>query len=253
MKKTALRRSKILEELESNGQVNVTELSREFDVSEVTIRNDLANLERNKLLVRAHGGAFKTNTIAIHVAERKKTNLDAKRLIGKTAAQLIQEGDSIILDSGTTTFEIAKNLVAFERLSVISNALDIINHLANSENIEVIVPGGYLRKFSMSLVGPLAEKNFKQLHCNKLFLGVDGFKADFGVYTYNMEEAYLNQFMIEVAEEVIVVADSSKFKKIGFAFIAGFNKIHKVITDNGIDEESLKMLQRNNVEVIVAK
>ncbi|MDN3605260.1 DeoR/GlpR family DNA-binding transcription regulator [Belliella kenyensis] len=165
---------------------------------------------------------------------------------------MIVEGDSIILDSGTTTLEVSKNIGNFERLSVISNALDIINNLASSENIEVIVQGGFLRKFSMSLVGPLAEKNFKQVHCNKLFLGVDGFKSDHGIYTYNMEEAYLNQLMIEVAEEVIVVADSSKFKKIGFAFIAGFSKIHKVITDNGIEEEFIKMLQRNNVEVIIA-
>ncbi len=252
MKKTALRRSRILEALDNFGQVNVSELSKEFDVSEVTIRNDLANLERNKLLVRAHGGAFKTNTLAIPVTEKKKINLDAKKAIGKAAAKIIQENDSIILDSGTTTFEISNNLGKFERLSVISNALDIINNLANFDNLDVMVPGGFLKEFSMSLVGPMAERNFKQLHCNKLFLGVDGFKADVGVYTYHMEEAYLNQLMIDIAEEVIVVADSSKFKKIGFAFIAGYNKIHKVITDKEIEPEFVKMLERNNVEVIIA-
>lgn len=252
MKKTAYRRSQILEFLESNGLVNVNELSKIFNVSEVTIRNDLANLEKNRLLVRAHGGAFKTNTVALPVEEKKKINLDWKKAIGTAAAQLIKENDSIILDSGTTTFEIANNLGGFKKLTVISNALDIINNLSKFENLDVLVPGGFLKEFSMSLVGPLAEKNFKQLHCNKLFLGVDGFKADVGVYTYHIEEAYLNQLMIEIADEVIVVADSSKFDKMGFAFIAGFNKIDKVITDKNIDPEHLKMLERNNVEVIVA-
>jgi len=252
MKKTAQRRSRILEVLDEHGQVNVSELSKDLGVSEVTIRNDLANLERNKLLVRAHGGAFKTNNMALPVTEKKKINLDLKRKIGKKAVSLIEENDSIILDSGTTTFEISNNLGKFERLTVISNALDIVNNLASYDNLEVMMPGGYLKEFSMSLVGPMAERNLKQLHCNKLFLGVDGFKADVGVFTHYMEEAYLNQIMIDIAEDVIVVSDSTKFKKIGLAFIAGFNKINKVITDDRIETEYVKMLERNNVEVIIA-
>lgn len=252
MKKTAQRRSRILEVLDEHGQVNVSELSKSLGVSEVTIRNDLANLERNKLLVRAHGGAFKTNNMALPVTEKKKINLDLKRKIGKKAVSLIEENDSIILDSGTTTFEMSNNLGKFERLTVISNALDIVNNLAGYDNLEVMMPGGFLKEFSMSLVGPMAERNLKQLHCNKLFLGVDGFKADVGVFTHYMEEAYLNQIMIDIAEEVIVVSDSTKFKKIGLAFIAGFNKINKVITDDRIEPEHVKMLERNNVEVIIA-
>ncbi|GGZ36884.1 DeoR family transcriptional regulator [Echinicola pacifica] len=252
MKKTAQRRSHILDVLEENGQVNVSELSKSLGVSEVTIRNDLANLERNKLLVRAHGGAFKTNNMALPVTEKKKINLDLKKKIGKKAVSLIEEGDSIILDSGTTTFEISSNLGKFEKLTVISNALDIVNNLASYDNLEVMMPGGFLKEFSMSLVGPMAERNLKQLHCNKLFLGVDGFKPDVGVFTHYMEEAYLNQIMIEIAEEVIVVSDSTKFKKIGLAYIAGFNQVDKVITDSGIEPEFIKMLERNNVEVIIA-
>ncbi|QDH77700.1 DeoR/GlpR transcriptional regulator [Echinicola soli] len=252
MKKTAQRRSRILEVLDEHGQVNVSELSKALGVSEVTIRNDLANLERNKLLVRAHGGAFKTNNMALPVTEKKKINLDLKRKIGKKAVSMIEENDSIILDSGTTTFEISNNLAKFERLTVISNALDIVNNLASYDNLDVMMPGGFLKEFSMSLVGPMAERNLKQLHCNKMFLGVDGIKADVGVFTHYMEEAYLNQIMIDIAEEVIVVSDSTKFKKIGLAFIAGFNKVHKVITDDRIETEHVKMLERNNVEVIIA-
>ncbi|MDN3669819.1 DeoR/GlpR family DNA-binding transcription regulator [Echinicola jeungdonensis] len=252
MKKTAQRRSRILEILEEKGQVNVFELSRSMGVSEVTIRNDLSNLERNKMLIRAHGGAFKPRSLNLPVSDKRKINLEKKRQIGKKAISQIAEKDSIILDSGSTTYEISKNLGGFNALKVISNSLDIIHQLAGFEQLEVLVPGGFLRDFSMSLVGPMAIRNFKQLDCQKLFLGVDGVKADVGFFTQQIEEAYLNQIMIEVAQEVIVVADSSKFNKSSLAFIAGFDKINKVITDAEIEHHQSKMLERNDVELIVA-
>ena len=253
MKKAAERRSRILQILDDIGQVNVNTLSEEMNVSEVTIRNDLDKLEKSKLLIRAHGGAFKTSNIPLTVTEKKRINLDAKRLIGKKALSLIEEDDSIILDSGTTTFEIANLLGHFKKLTVASNALDIINNLAQYENVQVLVPGGFFKGFSMSMVGPMAERNFKQLYCKKFFLGIDGVKPNVGVFTHHIEEAHLNQIMIDVAEEVIVVADSSKFLKSGLAFIEGFHKIDKFITDANASRETLEMLKKNNVEVIIAE
>ena len=252
MKKAAERRSRILQILDKIGQVNVNDLSEQLEVSEVTIRNDLDKLEKGKLLIRAHGGAFKTNNIALAVTEKKSINLEYKRAIGRKAVTLIEENDSIILDSGTTTFELSNNLKGFEKLTVISNALDIINNLYQYKSIQTFVPGGLLREFSMSLIGPMAERNFRQLFCKKLFLGIDGIKPNVGVFTHHMEEAYLNQIMIDIAEEVIVVTDSSKFKKSGLAFIAGFDKIDKIITDSNIEEDTIKMLANNNFEVIIA-
>lgn len=252
MRKAAERRSRILNILNEHGQVNVNDLSKEMAVSEVTIRNDLDKLEKNRLLIRAHGGAFRTNNMPLPVSEKKNLNAEAKRRIGKKAVSLIQEEDSIILDSGTTTLEIANNLEGFSKLTVISNALDIINNLAQYPNIQLYVPGGQVKEFSMSMIGPMAERNFKQLYCKKLFLGIDGIKPNIGVFTHHMEEAYLNQIMIDIAEEVIIVADSSKFRRSGLAFIEGFHKIHKVITDSGIGEEQIASLQKHNVEVIIA-
>ena len=252
MKKTAYRRSLILKELDEKGQVNVNDLSEALGVSEVTIRNDLDKLENNNLLVRAHGGAFKTSNIALTVTEKKKINLDVKRRIGKKAVSLITEDDSIILDSGTTTFEISNNLQDFDNLTVISNALDIVNNLAQYKKLNVFMPGGYLKEFSMSLVGPMAERNLKQLNCNKLFLGVDGIKLSSGIFTHYMEEAYLNQIMIDIANEVILVADSSKFEKSGLAFICGFEKIHTIITDDKISSQQIAMLEKNEVKIIIA-
>lgn len=253
MRKAAERRSQIIQILDDLGKVNVKDLSEKLNVSEVTIRNDLDKLEKNKLLIRAHGGAFKTNNIALAVSEKKRLNLEYKRKIGKRAVELIAENDAIILDSGTTTFEISSNLDKLKGITVISNALDIVNNLAQYKDLEVFMPGGYLKEFSMSLVGPMAERNLKQLYCNKLFLGVDSIKPNAGVFTHHMEEAYLNQIMIDIAEEVIVVADSSKFKKSGLAFISDFDKIDKIITDEHIEEEDLLMLKKSNIEVIIAK
>ncbi|MCK0135359.1 transcriptional repressor AgaR [Arenibacter sp. M-2] len=252
MKKTAKRRSTILQELDKHGQVAVNELSKILGVSEVTIRNDLDNLEKNNLLIRAHGGAFKLNNLALTITEKKQINFDVKRLIGKKAASIIMEDDSIILDSGTTTFEISNNLNDFKRLKVICNALDIVNNLAQKKNLEILMLGGSLKEASMSLVGPMAERNLRQLHCNKLFLGVDGIKENSGIFTHYLEEAYLNQIMIDIAEEVIVVADSSKFKKSGHALICGFDRVHKLITDKGIEDSFKEVLKSNNVEVIIA-
>ena len=252
MKKTAQRRSLILEELDKAGQVNVNDLSEAFGVSEVTIRNDLDKLAKSNLLIRAHGGAFKTSNIALTVNEKKRINLDVKRKIGKKAASLINEEDSIILDSGTTTFEISNNLKHFGKVTVISNALDIVNNLSQNPSVEVFMPGGYLKEFSMSLVGPMAERNLKQLFCNKLFLGVDGIRPNQGVFTHHMEEAYLNQIMIDIAEEVILVADHTKFHKSGLAYICGFDKIDKIVTDSGIASSDIDFFEKNNVEVIIA-
>lgn len=169
MKKTAERRSKILQVLDEQGQVNVSNLSEMLGVSEVTIRNDLDKLEKNKLLIRAHGGAFKTSNIALTVTEKKKINLDVKRKIGAKAASFIEENDSIILDSGTTTFEISNNLGRFEKLTVISNALDIVNNLVKYEHLEVFMPGGYLKEFSMSLVGQWPSVTFDRYNVGSCF------------------------------------------------------------------------------------
>lgn len=251
MKKTASRRAQILQELDKNGQVNVNELSELFDVSEVTIRNDLDKLEKNNLLVRAHGGAFKSNNIALSLSQKKKLNIESKTKIGKMAASLIKDNDTIILDSGTTTFEVSNFLGDFQNLTVITNALDIVNNLAAQENLEVFMPGGYLKEFSMSLVGPMAERNLKNLSCDKLFLGVDSIRPKKGVFTHHMEEAQLNQIMIDIADEIILVSDSSKFEKSGLAFICTLDKIDTIITDNALNSEYLEALEKNNVEVIL--
>ncbi len=252
---TVERRKKILNILTEHGEVFVDELSAKFNVSEVTIRNDLDQLESKNLLIRARGGALKHEQsvgIDYMISEKNKLNQAEKIKIGKAAANLITESETIILDSGTTTLEIAKNLGEIKSLNVITNAINIVNQLIPNQGVNIIVPGGTLRKKSHSLVGPIAEKNLKNLSVDKAFIGVDGLDPEHGAFTPNIEEASLNQIMIEITKEVILVADSSKFKRRSLAFICPPNKIDIIVTDDKISKEDLKKLQESGIKIIIA-
>lgn len=249
---TISRRVKILEVLNSEGQVTVSDLSKKFDVTEVTIRNDLSHLAGKELLIKTRGGGLKTQRVGIdqHLNDKAKINSKEKQAIGKKAAELINDNDTIIIDSGTTTIEIAKNLSRIKNLTVITNALNIASQLIQDE-IKVIVLGGILRTASLSLTGPIGENSIKNFYCDKCFLGVDGIDSQSGIYTPNLEEAHLNRMMINASKEVIIVTDSNKFKRKSFAHIAPITKIDMVVTDSKIPEDEFKNLQNAGIKVIL--
>jgi DeoR family transcriptional regulator, aga operon transcriptional repressor len=250
---TTERRSQTLALLEDKGQVNVEDLSQLYGVSQVTIRNDLAYLEGKRLIYRTRGGALKMPKVAVDMAlaEKARKNADQKRRIALKAVEIIQNGDTIILDSGTTTMEIARNLQDFHNLTVITHALNIASELAGHHGIEVIMPGGIVRGTSFSLVGSQAEQNLRDYYCDRLFLGVDGFETTVGVSTPCVSEAQLNRVMAEIAQQTIVVADSTKFGRKSFAFIIPVSRIHAVITDDGINEADRQNLKSQNVELFI--
>jgi len=254
-KSTVSRRAEILKELDLKGQVLVSELSKKFQISEVTIRNDLAHLEKQNMLVRARGGAIKIKLYHIgvdaHFSDKQKEFMKEKQMIGKAATKYIEDGDTIILDSGTTTTEVANNLDNFKDLSIITNALNIASVLSEYKDFNVFMPGGFLRRKSLSLVGSLAEESFYKFFCDKLFLGVDGFDTTHGLSTPNVEEARMNKIMIEIAKKVIVVTDSRKFLRRRFAFIAPISEIDVVVTDSGISEKDKHRLEQNGIEVTI--
>jgi DeoR family transcriptional regulator of aga operon len=248
------RRNRIIDKLETEKQVLVSDLSREFDVSEVTIRNDLAYLEEIGIMYRTHGGGIKQRKVALEygLTEKEKQNLPEKKRIGEKAAGLIQENDTIILDSGTTTMEIAKNLSNFKNLTVITNALNIIGQIKEYPQVHLIVPGGVLKPRSHALYGAPAEDAFKNYYCDKFFMGVDAIDLNHGLSTPTIEEAYLNRIMIQVSKEVILVADSSKFSKRNFVFIAPVNILHTIITDTGLPPEIKSAYENQGIKVILA-
>ena len=218
------RRSMILQKLKTNSEVSVAELSREFGVSEVTIRKDLNILYERNLVIRTHGGAILgTNPVAtyeeVHINSKRLIHYREKKAIGKAAAAIIKDGDTIMLDSGTTTMEIARNLHKFQRLTIITNAINVAVELLAYKRFNVIMVGGNLRETSQSAVGPVTESVLKMFYCDKLFLGVDSFNLESGISTPNIEEANINQVMMSRAKEVIAVFDSSKINKRALASI----------------------------------
>lgn len=247
------RRTKILELVEKNGQVAVAELSRRFRTSEVTIRNDLKDLHRRGLLRRAHGGAVKVATVSgdpsVHI--KAELHADEKRRIGAAAAELIHDGESIILDSGTTTQQIARQIKHKKDLKVITNGFNVAMELFGVKGIELIFLGGTVRQNSLSAVGHFAEAMLKELSADKLFLAVDACDLDFGLSTPNLEESQVNQTMVSVAKEKILVADSSKFGRRSLSRIVLLDAMDKVITDRALPAAIQAEVRARDVELIL--
>lgn len=252
MEKLIARHSDILKVLDEKDYVLVQDLCEKFNVSSVTIRKDLNYLESLGLLFRNHGGASKYVRYAYekNVDEKENINVEAKQSIAKAALQMIQENDCIILASGTTMHYLARMLVNFGRLTVLTSSLRVALELCNNPNINIIQLGGEVRKSSTSIVGSISETILTQFSCNKLFLGVDGIDLDFGISTSNAAEAHLNQLMIECSDKVVILADSSKLNKKGFGRIATLDQIDCLITDDGILKEDRKALEEVGVSVI---
>lgn len=251
------RRSAILQLLKQNSNIAVTELSRKFGVSEVTIRKDLNLLKERNLLVRTRGGAILHETRKddndTSIRFKKLANFREKKAIGRAAANLIKEGDTIIIDSGTTALQVACNLHKFRNLTIITNALNVAQEVLSYKRFNVILLGGNIRNASESVVGALAESNLKMFYCDKLFLGVDSFSVENGLSTPNVEEANINQLMISRSKEVIAVFDSSKVNKRALAFIATIDKIDRIVTDDGMDKATRSHLKAMDVDVITVK
>lgn len=256
MRDTSRRREQIGRMLREHGSVQVPELSDQFGVSTVTIRKDLRFLENQGVATRSYGGAIlNSNGITeTEVAIEKKQTLHAeeKSSIGAVAAALIESGDSIILDSGSTTMQIASHLGALEGVTVVTNGLNVVNELSLHDDINVMFVGGTLRRKNMSFFGSHAEQALQDLHVDKLFLGVDGFHMERGITTHFESEALLNRLMCKVASEIIVVTDSSKFGQICLHKILAPEGVSKIVTDKHIPANYREGLQRLGIEVIVA-
>jgi len=228
MSKNTDRHTFILQKVEADGFVNVQDLSNELNVSGVTIRKDLKLLEDKSLLFRTHGGASKTNPYANDrpVAEKERLNSIEKNRIAAAAVSLIGTNDSIIIASGTTMLALARAINPTKHLTVVTAALPIALELLHHPEIDVIQLGGQMRNTSSSVTGNYAELMLDDMLCGVLFLGVDGIDPEIGLTTTNLMEARLNQKMISAAQTTIVLADSTKFGKMGLAKICSLDHIH---------------------------
>ena len=249
------RRQQIQGVIEQNGPITVEDIVTKFKVSAVTARADLDVLSDRGYLIRSHGGAVRQlNPVVDYPLRFKESIHHAEKVrIGLAAAQVIKPHQTIILDSGTTTAQVAKHLKAsrIQPLTIITNALNIAYELAESENISLIMIGGILRPASSSFVGPQAERMLQDLHADHLFLAVDGLHPEEGFSTPDILEAQLNRVMIRVSSAVTVVADASKFGRRSLSLIGNIQCAQRIITDNRVESQIAARLRDKGVEVIL--
>lgn len=248
------RHQQILRRLKKEGKINIQELSAELGVSSVTIRKDLKFLEDLNLLFRTRGGGSLNNpyTIERSINEKALLNAGEKESIAKAALSLIGSIDTLIIGSGTTVFELARQLHPTHPVTVITPAAKVTLELSNRPHIELFQLGGIVRPKSSSVVGPNAESALENISCGLLFLGVDGIDLDFGLSTTNLNEASLGLKMVNSAQTVVVLADSTKFNKRGLGKICNLEQVHYIVTDSQAPAKAIKILEDNGIRVIIA-
>ena len=247
------RQNKILELLTKNGSVNLTELIDLFSVSEATVRRDLTELEKEGKIKRTHGGAIKVDLSGYEAVytESERENIDKKKKIGRICAELINDRESIFLDSGTTTFEIAR-AIRNRDITLITSSLTIIaDYVENGSKInEFISTGGVVRTNYRAFVGDTAEAMVRSFLPDKTFVSANGFSLQRGATTPSTQEAGMKKAMIESGKKVYLVVDSSKVNKDYLSVVAPLKAFDAVITDDEIDRDVLKQLESAGIKVI---
>jgi DeoR/GlpR family transcriptional regulator of sugar metabolism len=249
------RRRKILEWLQEEGSARVRDLSAAFEVSEATIRQDLERLEADGYISREHGGAFlktlprQVETLSLQHLE----NMDKKRKIGVRAASLVGDGETLILDAGSTTTEVAHGLLQRRDLTVITNALNIALILGAVPGFAVHMPGGQFKAPTLSLSGDKSVEYFRDILSGKLFLATAGVSLDAGLTYPSFADLQLKQAMIKAAQHVYLVADSTKINRTSFTRLGTLDVIHSFITDDGIRDEDAREFERRGIELIIAR
>lgn len=252
------RQNKIVELVLENGRVDIPEICEMFDVSEMTARRDLNELDRRGLLRRVHGGAIANlgRSYEPSFQTRSVKNQSFKIAIGLKAAELIYDGDSIALDVGTTTLEIVPGLRGKRNLTVITSCLQIATKVVDQISLEIdarlVLTGGIVRPRELSMIGPIPEQVYQEFHVDKAFIGIGGISLEDGLTEYNIEDTQIKKILIRSAREKIVVADSSKFGVTTFASVAPLTAIDKIVTDKTAPAQIIEQIRKLGVEVILA-
>lgn len=249
------RREKILELIKEDGHAKVLQLAKIFKVTEVTIRQDLEKLEKEGFVEREHGGAYLKNVGAQvkNISLLNQDNLNEKASIARKVLEFIHHGDTIILDSGSTTTEIARLLHGYKNLTVITNALNIALILGADPEINLVVTGGEFKAPTLSLTGQKAADFFDKLHVDKLFLATAGISLKSGLTYPSISDIVVKRAMIEAADEVYLVADSSKIGKNAFASLGALSLIDFLITDSKINERDKDLFNEQDIKLIIAE
>jgi DeoR/GlpR family transcriptional regulator of sugar metabolism len=248
------RRAQIYDLIREDGSARVSSLSRVFSVSEPTIRSDLEKLENQGLVIRDHGGAYLRgiDTLVRSHTLHHRENAEQKRLIGRRAAELVSDYDTLILDSGSTVTELAGNLLDKQGLHIVTNALNIALIVGSVPSFTVHMTGGEFKAPTLSLTGEAASAVFENVFVDKLFLATAGISLESGLTYPGFSDLPVKRAMIRAAKTVYLLADSSKIGRKSFATLGGLSSVHTLITDPGIDSHSKRRLESLGIEVLVA-
>ncbi len=249
------RQQKILELINQQGYVEVVELAKLFSLSEMSIRNDLNYLAKQGKLQRTYGGGIgrSTSTLELSLQEKQNKNLREKSIIGKRASTLIQDGDTIMLDSGTTTQQVAKNLGNANNLTVITNGINIINTLAGIESINLYTVGGQIGYKSFAIVGNESEKSLEHYFAELCVISVDGVDLERGLTNNSQFAANITKILIKQTRKKILVADNSKLGQITLIPICPLETMDILITDKSAPESFIAQARERGLEVIIAE
>ncbi|MBM7551538.1 DeoR/GlpR family DNA-binding transcription regulator [Thalassobacillus pellis] len=248
------RRNKIKAILAEKRSVKASDLAKEFSVSEETIRRDLSKLEKDGLVKKNYGGAILVEELKkfdpAPVEERQQKHYKEKKLIGEKAGELVEDEQIIIIDAGTTTWHLSRNLQDRSGLMVISNALNIAEECSKNDT-DVFVLGGKLRKKTMSMVGPQAEAELAKYNAAYTFLGTSGISPKRGFTSFDLYEAAVKGAMVDAGNKIVILADHSKFNKEGLVSFAQFKDVDILVTSDLVDKDILKQIKEAGIEVIV--
>jgi DeoR/GlpR family transcriptional regulator of sugar metabolism len=247
------RRQHIFEAIEAGGIAAVRDLAHRFDVSVITVSRDLQELEQQGLIRRIHGGAISVRGASYEppYLARETQHADEKRRIAARAVDMIHDGQSILLDVGTTTLETARALKGHRNLTVLVSNLRAAMELANQSAIQVIVIGGRLRASELSMVGHLAEEMLRGFQVDQAFLGVGGITLDHGLTEFNLDEAGAKRVMVERARHTVVVADHTKFGRVMLAAVAPVSAVDTIITGTELDPATAASFHDAGIELLL--
>ena len=251
---TPERQKQILSLLSQQGRLSVAEIVEQFSISQATARRDLEMLASQGKAQRVHGGVIEVEQAPpeLPILERKNEQTDEKIRIGRVAASLVGNNETVFLGSGTTVLEIARQLRDHKNLTVITNSLPVLNILAGMREITVVSLGGMLRDSELSFIGHITEQSLVEVRADKVFIGARGISLEYGLTNDYLQETLTDRAIMKSGREVIIAADHTKVNRVSTVLLAPLNSIKTFVTDSGVDKKFVQALKRQRINVIIA-
>lgn len=251
---TPERQKQIQSLLERQGRLSVAEIVKQFEISEATARRDLESLASQGKAQRVHGGVIAVEQAPpeLPILQREGEQTEEKSSIGRAAADLIADGETVFLGSGTTVLEAAKHLRERKNLTVVTNSLPVLNALAGVKDITVVSLGGQLRESELSFIGHITEQALAELRVDKVLMGTRGISLEHGLTNDYLPETQTDRAILKIGRQLIIIADHSKVNRVSTALLAPLKAVHTFVTDSRADKKFLQALKKLGIEVIIA-